>query len=81
MRTVAAYEGVAPEWVRDGLAKGVIAIPKNRKRSFERLRGIGRGLSTKINANLGASPHHSRLEEELEKLDAAVKYGADATTP
>ncbi len=78
MRTVAAYEGVAPEWVRDGLAKGVIAIPKNRKRSFERLRGIGRGLSTKINANLGASPHHSRLEEELEKLDAAVKYGADA---
>ncbi len=78
MKLVAEYEGIAPEQVRAGLADGTIAIPKNRTRAFPHVRGIGRGLRTKINANIGSSPYHMNMAEEIEKLHAAVKYGADA---
>ncbi|MFC1895863.1 phosphomethylpyrimidine synthase ThiC [Thermodesulfobacteriota bacterium] len=40
-------------------------------------KGIGRGLRTKINAHIGTSPSHFDLQEELEKLDIAVKAGAE----
>ncbi len=77
MRQVAQDEGLSPEEVRDRVAAGVVVIPHNVHRTF-RARGIGQGLRTKINANLGASGLRESLEEELEKLDAAVQYGADA---
>jgi phosphomethylpyrimidine synthase len=78
MRAVAEYEGVDAEYVRAGLAAGTIAIPRNSTRSFPIVRGIGRGLRTKVNANIGSSPYHMCMAEEIEKLHAAVKYGADA---
>lgn len=78
MELVAAYEGVSPEYIMHGIANGTIAIPKNRKRAFEHIRGIGKGLRTKINANLGSSPYHMDIQEEKDKLHAAVQYGADA---
>ena len=90
MRAVALREHVAPELVRDELAAGRLAIPAN----VQHLQGlctegpgapvalapcgIGRALSTKINANIGASPHSSCKQEELLKLQWAVKFGADA---
>jgi phosphomethylpyrimidine synthase len=78
MAAVAAQEGLAPEFVRDELAKGTLVIPRNAGRKLEQPRAVGRGTSVKVNANLGASPYHSSLDEELAKLDAAVAAGADS---
>ncbi|MEJ2331090.1 MAG: phosphomethylpyrimidine synthase ThiC, partial [Gammaproteobacteria bacterium] len=52
-------------------------IPKNRNRNCQAC-GIGKGLKTKVNANIGTSPSHCDLKEELTKLDTAVAAGADA---
>ncbi len=77
MQQVAEAENMPVEDVRAGVAAGHIVIPKNRNRSFAAC-GIGRGLKTKVNANIGTSPSRCVVEEELEKLDAAVAAGADA---
>jgi phosphomethylpyrimidine synthase len=77
MREVAEDEGLAPELVRDRVAAGTIVIPKNRHHDI-RARGVGLGLRTTTNANIGASGFHQLLEEEIAKLDAAIDHGADA---
>ena len=77
MQTVANRENVNTEWLRNEIAEGRTVIPKNRNHYFEP-RGIGAGLTTKVNANLGTSEKHCHLPEELEKLKIAVKYGADS---
>jgi phosphomethylpyrimidine synthase len=77
MHQVAQKEGLTDEQVREKVAAGVVVIPKNRNRDFE-ARGIGQGLKTKVNANIGTSPSHCDLKEELVKLDTAVTAGADA---
>lgn len=77
MRQVADTEGVAAETVREQVAIGAIVIPKNIGRQFF-ARGIGSGLTTKVNANIGTSPSHYNIDEELEKLNTAVAAGADA---
>jgi phosphomethylpyrimidine synthase len=77
MKQAAAHEGIEPETIRAGVAAGEIVIPKNINRSFD-ARGIGKGLLTKVNANIGTSPSHANMDEELEKLDASVAAGADA---
>jgi len=81
MHRVAEREGIAPEQVRDQVARGRMVIPANKNHlppagKLDPI-GIGRAVSTKINANLGASPVSSNVQEELEKLRAAIKYGAD----
>lgn len=78
MRAVAEYEGVDPEYVRDCVNAGTIVIPKNKGKSLPRVRGIGKGLRTKVNANIGSSPYHMDIQNEIEKLRAAVAHGADA---
>jgi phosphomethylpyrimidine synthase len=77
MQTVANRENVNTEWLRNEIAEGRTVIPKNCNHNFEP-RGIGAGLTTKVNANLGTSEKHCHLPEELEKLKIAVKYGADS---
>mgnify|MGYP000713572312 CR=1 FL=1 len=77
MAQVAEYEGIAPEEIREKIARGQIVIPKNINHEFV-ARGLGKGLTTKVNANIGTSPSHHDPAEELEKLDVAVKAGADA---
>lgn len=77
MRQVAADEGQEPEWVCAEIAAGRIVIPHNIHRSFE-ARGIGHGLRTKINVNIGTSEDHCHLADELTKLDIAIRYGADS---
>jgi phosphomethylpyrimidine synthase len=77
MEQAAGFEGAAPEEIRRKVAEGSVVIPKNSLRSFA-ARGIGLGLSTKINANIGTSKSHASLSEELEKLRVAVDAGADA---
>lgn len=77
MRAVAEDEGLDAERVRLGVARGTLVIPKNVHHAF-RPSGIGQGLRTKVNVNLGASGCHSQLDEELEKLELAIRYGSDA---
>ncbi|MFH1367912.1 MAG: phosphomethylpyrimidine synthase ThiC [Elusimicrobiota bacterium] len=78
VRTVAAKEKVSEELILSGLAGGAIVIPKNINRSLKNVSGIGKGLKTKVNANIGTSPDHFSVEEEIEKLEYALKAGTDA---
>lgn len=77
MKKVARYEGVEPEFIRRGLEEGKIVIPSNRLRGLGMPRAIGRGLKTKINANIGTSIKHVNLKREILKLKTACSYGAD----
>ena len=77
MHQVAQKEGLTAETVREKVAAGMVVIPKNRNRNCQAC-GIGQGLKTKVNANIGTSPSHCDLKEELAKLDTAVAAGADA---
>ena len=76
MRYVAAVEGVDPEDLRRRIARGVAIIPKNVGHDFNPI-GIGEGLATKVNANIGTSGHHQQLHEEIEKLKTAVTCGVE----
>ncbi|MDP2646468.1 MAG: phosphomethylpyrimidine synthase ThiC [Desulfobacterales bacterium] len=77
MKTVAAEEGFPADEIREKVAEGLVVIPKNKNRDFA-VKGIGKGLKTKVNANLGTSLSHFDLVEEMAKLDAAIRAGADA---
>lgn len=78
MQVVAQSEGVEAEFVRQGVAKGTIVIPANTKHTSLVPRGIGQGLRTKVNANIGASSDFGNITTELEKLRVAIDCGADA---
>ena len=78
MRYVAEHEGLAPELVRDEVAAGRAIIPANVCHPELNPIGIGKIFRVKINANLGNSLVASSLEEEVEKLLWAVRWGADA---
>jgi len=78
MNSAAASEGVSAEEIRAAIEEGVTIITRNKlHRSIEGL-AVGRGLKTKVNANIGSSQDHVDPAEELEKLRAAVEAGADA---
>jgi len=77
MIQAADYDNVTPEHIMNGLREGTIVIPKNRNHRFSAV-GIGKGLKTKINANIGTSEIRCNLEEELQKLELAIKYGAES---
>lgn len=77
MRIVAADEGLEPEVVRVAVATGEAVIPLNIHHKNCRPVGVGRLFTTKINANLGRSMTHSGKGDELEKLEIALKAGAD----
>ncbi|MCQ9208267.1 MAG: phosphomethylpyrimidine synthase ThiC [Omnitrophica bacterium] len=76
MRRVARDEGVAPEFVREKIAQGKIVIPYNKNHRPKKLCGIGEGLSTKVNANIGTSSDSSKLNAELKKVKISVSAGA-----
>lgn len=76
VKFVAESEGVSPEKVARRLGRGEVVIVRNVVREVKPL-GIGKGLRTKINANIGSSPNICDVELELRKANIAVKYGAD----
>ncbi len=78
MAAVAEAEKRSPEYVREGVAAGAIVIPVNEARRGRHAVGIGAGLRTKVNANIGSSSDEADMGFELEKLEAAVEAGADA---
>jgi len=77
MESVAQREGLEAEFVRQGVSAGRIVIPANTNHTNLVPRGIGQGLSTKVNANIGTSPDFGNVDSELEKLRVAVDCGAD----
>ncbi|MBU1076811.1 MAG: phosphomethylpyrimidine synthase ThiC [Spirochaetes bacterium] len=77
MKEIAKKENVTVEYIKEGIKNGEIVIPKNKNHKIKQICGIGRGLKTKINVNLGTSPVHMNLNEEMEKLRIALKYGTD----
>ncbi len=77
MGYVAKEEGLKPEVIRRGIARGEIVIPANIKRENVKWCGIGKGLRTKVNANIGTSPPIANIRNELKKLKAAQEAGAD----
>ncbi|KYO68062.1 phosphomethylpyrimidine synthase ThiC [Thermovenabulum gondwanense] len=77
MKKVAEKEGVNAEIIRERVAEGRIVIPFNRNHRGLKPCGIGKGLSTKVNANIGTSEKFPFLESELSKAIAAVEAGAD----
>lgn len=78
MKEAASREDKDEEFIRSKLATGRIVIPCNPRHEKLKPVGIGEGLSTKINANFGTSEGCSDIDTELEKLEIAVKNGADA---
>src|SRR4030065_2271086 len=78
MKIAAEQEKVTAEYIRKHIADGSIVIPYNKKHlSLKSLCAIGKGLRTKVNANIGTSSEHSNLGEELKKLKTAVEADTD----
>ena len=77
MRAVAETEYLSPEFIHDETAAGRLVIPANPAHTGLHPIGIGRALRTKINANLGNSALSSDAGMELEKLNVALRHGAD----
>ena len=77
MSLVAKNEGVEAEFIRRGVAEGTIVIPANIKHENLVPCGIGQGLKTKVNANIGTSSDFGDMDTELEKLKVAADSGAD----
>jgi phosphomethylpyrimidine synthase len=78
MKICAGEEGVEPDFICRGIAHGNIVINRNVNHKNIKPLAIGKGLRTKINANIGTSKDHTDLKVELEKLKIAVDAGADA---
>lgn len=77
MEKVAKFEEIDVNKILRGVANGTIVIPKNVNRDTD-VRGIGTGLTTKVNANIGSSTKIEDLDLEVNKAKLAVEYGADA---
>jgi len=77
MSQVAQHEGLEAEFIRQGVSRGVIVIPANIKHTNLVPCGIGQGLKTKVNANIGTSSDFGSMDTELEKLRVAIDSGAD----
>lgn len=77
MRMVAQNEGVEAELIRRGIAEGTIVIPANTNHANLVPCGIGHGLRTKVNANIGTSSDFGNMDTELEKLRVATSSGTD----
>jgi phosphomethylpyrimidine synthase len=77
MKKCAEVEGVSPEFIRDGVEKGTIVVIRNIKHNTIVPLALGKGLKTKINANIGTSKDRVDLDLELEKVKISVAAGAD----
>jgi phosphomethylpyrimidine synthase len=77
IRFVAEKEGLELEFVRRGVAEGTIVLPANVNHRGLKPCGIGKGLKTKVNANIGTSSDWGDIDTELGKLRVALDAAAD----
>ncbi len=78
LKKVAAAENMAPDRLAELVGRGLVVIPFNPGHAPAKPAGIGRGLRTKVNVNLGTSRDFPRLADELRKVAISLRYGADA---
>jgi phosphomethylpyrimidine synthase len=78
IKSIAKIEGVDVNALRDNVAAGKTAILANNRHKNFTPKGVGKGLSVKVNANIGTSPERVDIKEELKKLKMACDAGADA---
>ena len=78
MEMVAAKEEMNVEQLRESMAKGEVVIPANVRHAALSAEGIGAGLRTKINVNLGISGDCNDYGEEMKKVDMAIRFGAES---
>ncbi|MBV5112202.1 phosphomethylpyrimidine synthase ThiC [Bacillus altitudinis] len=77
MEFIALREQLSPEFVREEVASGRAVIPANINHSESEPMIIGKNFHVKINANIGNSAVTSSIEEEVEKMTWAIRWGAD----
>lgn len=76
-KQVARLEGVNFQTLLGRIRQGRVVIPLNKNHSIKKVCGIGSGLRTKVNANIGTSTDRAEIAEELRKLQIAIGAGAD----
>ncbi|MEJ5307754.1 MAG: phosphomethylpyrimidine synthase ThiC [candidate division WOR-3 bacterium] len=76
IKNAAKNDAVDESVIIEGIKNGTIVLPDNIRRKKKNYYAIGKGLSKKINANIGSSPMHINVEEEIKKMKIAVEYGA-----
>ena len=77
MKIAAAKESMEEEKLRQLVAEGRVVIPANKNHKNLDPIGIGKGLKTKINANIGTSGDYDKIEDELKKIDMVIRYKSD----
>jgi len=78
MSIVAKKENIAEEKLRELVACGRVAIPANINHKALSPEGVGEGLKTKVNVNLGISGDCADYTKEMEKVDMSIKFGVEA---
>ncbi|MFA6948117.1 MAG: phosphomethylpyrimidine synthase ThiC [Eubacteriales bacterium] len=78
MRIVAEKEYCEPQKIMENVASGVTVIPCNIRHKSISAEGVGGGLRTKINVNLGISGDKADYKSEMEKVDMSIKYGVES---
>jgi phosphomethylpyrimidine synthase len=77
MKRIAGEEGRNPNLILRWIKEGRVVILHNQKHNIKKPCAVGWGLRTKVNANIGTSTDKSQINDELKKIEVAVKYGAD----
>jgi phosphomethylpyrimidine synthase len=77
MRQSAKKENVDSAYLRKKISEGKVVIPANINHRIRNICAIGQGLKTKVNVNIGTSTDKTGIEDELKKLEIAIRYGAD----
>lgn len=77
IKKIAHEENQNPNLILKWIKEGRVVILQNLRHKLQKPCGIGYGLRTKINANIGTSTDKSQIKDELKKIEVAVKYGAD----
>lgn len=78
MKRVAEKENIDVEILREKVEKGYVVIPANKNHKSLDAHGVGEGLKTKINVNLGISKDCYNIEKEMEKVRVAIDMDAEA---
>jgi phosphomethylpyrimidine synthase len=78
MRQAAADAGIDADLLRQRMAEGTAIVCHNNRHTGGRPLAVGKGIPTRVNANIGTSKDDTSIDKELEKARAAVAAGADA---
>ncbi len=78
MKQAASAAGVDPEDLRRNIAEGTAIVCHNNRHTGGRPLAVGKGIATRVNANIGTSKDDTSIDKELEKARVAVAAGADS---